>query len=170
MSAKAGRTIPSESLNLGRWGSIDELVKLIKKLEKKHGIFKVNLVHEGEGGGNEGVWAVPLSVKDMELLASRSSGDFAYVRLLNCPLGWGDRLWGSVVKVKTNGDFRAHAYIFDQKDHELNNDLKHLMEVQVAYFREREELERKRAAQTGKDKPKEEKAKSLEGRGKRKHG
>lgn len=108
--------------------TIDELNNEIEGLNKKLGITKVNLVHES--GEHEGIWAIPLDEESKAKLDSdTSNGEFAFVRLMNQPLGWNDLSWGGLVRVRTNGDKRAYAEVSDQNLKALTEDRKNLAEL-----------------------------------------
>ncbi len=79
-----------------------------QELIKQFGTIKVNLVHENEG--NEGIWAVPCSEEDKKLYDNEASTDEKFnCYLLNQPLGWCDKEWGSKVTARTNGSERPYA-------------------------------------------------------------
>lgn len=81
--------------------------KQAQQLIKQFDTIKVNLVHEE---GNEGIWAVPCSEEDKKLYDNEASMHEKFnCYLLNQPLGWGDKEWGSKITARTNGSERPYA-------------------------------------------------------------
>ena len=108
--------------------NVKELEQKISALEKEFGLCKVNLVHEGEG--NEGIWAVPTDADSKAKLDNdNSTGEFAFVRLCNMPLGWNGLTWGGLVRVKTAGTNRAVGNINEQDIKEVKEDRDNLTAI-----------------------------------------
>lgn len=108
--------------------SLKELEKTVQKLDKTLGLTKVRLVHAS--GDGEGIWAVPTDADSKAKLESDlSHNEFAFVRLMNQPLGWNDLSWGGLVRVKTNGRLRADGILDDQDLPEIIADRANIQEL-----------------------------------------
>lgn len=111
--------------------SLTDLETTLANLQKKYGYLKVNLVREGETGGNgEGIWAVPVDDESKQTLNSESSqGEFAMVRVCNMPFSWENLTWGGLVRAKTLGSKRPAAYLPDQDLPEIKEDWANLAKI-----------------------------------------
>lgn len=97
-----------------------QLEILVNELIEKYGYLKVSLIHET---GNEGIWAVPIDDEsESKLRSDYSLGEYAWVRLCNTPLGWGNTSWGSLIKVITAGKNRAKGTLADQDTPQVQNE------------------------------------------------
>ncbi len=95
---------------------------------------KVNLTYGPSESNGEGIWATFVSPEDKAKYEKDSSGFKYLCLLLNAPLGWGGRVWGSPIIATTNGKSRPVAILDDQK--ELDNIAKHLFEILQKRYQE----------------------------------
>lgn len=111
------------------------LNKLVSALVKQFNYCKINLIYAE--GVSEGVWCVPVTKEDSRKLRGDSSGEFAFVRLMNASLGWNHLTWGGLIKVITNGNSRATARLADQTDAILLSDRENLQALVTAFYNKR---------------------------------
>lgn len=108
--------------------NVKDLEKTIGGLEKEFGFCKVRLVHED--GPGEGIWAVPVDAASKKKLDNdHSTGEYAFIRLCNTPLGWNNLTWGGLVRVKTAGDQRAVGNLDEQDLIEIKEDRANLVAI-----------------------------------------
>lgn len=89
------------------YSTIDELAEIVKKLDKKFKLVKVNIVHPE--GGNEGIWAVAADEDSARRYNDNtSSGEEVFVRLCNRPL-LENFYWGSLILATTQGSDRPRV-------------------------------------------------------------
>jgi len=101
-----GGTVSKPKIVEPEYKTIDDLTAIIKKLDKKYKMTKVNIIHSGSGTNGEGIWAVPADdVSKSRSDDPKSQGEEIFVRLCNRPL-WPGYYWGSLVRATTNCNIR----------------------------------------------------------------